>query len=448
MDNIYFRAVILIVAIFFGAGSWATARRRLHPAHRLSLDYMLSMFSITYALGGCVLFLFQADYLYRFYGAGAFLPNRTSFSLILVLTLAPYLVIPWTVTFMASVSRPKFLAHARAGIRAPAIRNDALIFASAAILMGSLVLLAPVVGTLASNAVNDLFATTSAASLYEQRQSVFENVSFVQGGIIYSVLPALSAILLFWRGPSPWLERATGSAVAIIAVIMNLGMFQIGPTLSFLLTCGFCYAVSRQGRLNVVAIATVGTLMLILLFLYSLIKVTGNQLSQAELFIMRLPIPLPYLIQMSGEYPNALSPHYSLPFELGQYMFPELRAAQGFVAMPQPSYIDAWFTYSPLFSIFVMLFISFLVTAFGNKFRRYGFDKGGDNQRLILWVVVAAPALYYAFQVDILALFVSSYSISFAAISSFSIFISSVILSGLTKGSSQVVNPHISLERE
>lgn len=448
MDNIYFRAIILIVAISFGAESWMVARRRLHPAHRLPLDYMLSMFSITYALGCCALFLFQTDYLYRFYGAGAFLPNRTSFSLILVLTLAPYLVIPWTVTFMASVSQPKFLVRTKAATRAPAIRNDALVFAVAAILLASLVLLAPVAGTLASNALNDLFATTSAASLYEQRQSVFENVSFVQGGIIYSVLPALSAILLFWRGPSPWLERAMGSAVAIIAVIMNLGMFQIGPTLSFLLTCGFCYAVGRQGRLNVVAIATVGTLMLILLFLYSLIKVTGNQLSQAELFIMRLPIPLPYLIQMSGEYPNAMSSYYSLPFELGQYMFPELRTAQGFVAMPQPAYVDAWFTYNPLFSILVMMFISLLVTIFGNKFRKYGFDHKDDNQRLILWAVVAAPALYYAFQVDILALFVSSYSITFASLSSIVILISSVLLSGLTKGPSRVAMSQISLERE
>lgn len=448
MDNVFFRAIIMVVAIAFGAGSWLTARRRLHPAHRLPLDYMLSMFSITYALGCCVLFLVQTEYLYRFYGAGAFLPNRTSFSLILFLALAPYLVIPWTVTFLARVSRPKLVPRARTSIRARPVRNDALLFASAIILLGSLAMLAPVMGALASNALNDLFATTSAASLYEQRQSVFENVSFLQGGIIYSVLPALSAVLLFWRGPSPWLERATGAAIAVLAVIMNLGMFQIGPTLSFLLTCGFCYAVSRQGRLNVVAIATVGSLTLILLFLYSLIKVTGNQLSQAELFIMRLPIPLPYLIQMSGEYPNALSSHYSLPFELGQYMFPELRAAQGFVAMPQPAYIDAWFTYSPFLSILVMLFISLLVTIFGNRFRMYGFDHEGGNQRLILWTVVAAPALYYAFQVDILALFVSAYSITFAALPSIAILMSSILLSGLTKGTLQAASPKTSLERE
>jgi hypothetical protein len=223
-----------------------------------------------------------------------------------------------------------------------------------------------------------------------------------------------------------------------MAVIMNLGMFQIGPTLSFLLTCGFCYAVSRQGRLDVVPVVTVGALTLMLLFLYSLIKVTGNQLSQAELFIMRLPIPLPYLIQMSGEYPNALSASYTLPFELGQYMFPELRAAQGFVAMPQPAYIDAWFTYSPFASFAVMLFVAWLVTLFGNRFRLYGFDPAGWNPRLILWAVVAAPSLYYAFQVDVLALFTSAYSISFAALPSIAVLVSSTLLSGLTKGRAPV----------
>ncbi|MDP5280675.1 hypothetical protein Q9Q95_17245 [Sphingomonas sp. DG1-23] len=422
MDFLLRIAIALLVLIVAGF-SWASARKILGPWHRLPLDFALAMLTATYTFGCGILYLFQIEYLHRFYGNGAFLPTRTSFTLILALAALPYLVVPWSTVVIAGFGRAGLPARIARAQALPPIRYDSLIIASLIILIGSGLILAPVLPTLASNALGDLFSITSAASLYTQRQLVFQNVTFLQGGIVYSVLPSLAAVILFWPGRWVFLSRVSGIALAVFATLMNLGMFQIGPTLSFFLTCTFCYFATRGGKVRTLAVAVVTSMVLIILTLYSTIKVTGNQLSQIELFLMRLPIPLPYLIQMASEKPNVDSEFISLPHELGEYMFPELRSAQRFVAMPQPAYIDAWFTYHPVISLAVLVLIGGMIVWFGNRLALSGFGSGGRNSRLILWASVAAPTLYYAFQVDIFALFTSAYSVTFVILPAIGILI-------------------------
>lgn len=417
------RLAVLLAAFVLASFSWISGRRALELWHKLPLDFTLAMFTATYAFGCAILYLFQIDYLHRFYGNGAFLPTRTSFTLILALALLPYLILPWSAVVFANLSKTVLSARLAHAASLPPIRYDSLIIASVLVLLGSGILLAPVILTLASNALGDLFSITSAAALYTQRQLIFQNVTFLQGGIVYSVLPSLAAVILFWPGKWVFITRLTGIALAIFATLMNLGMFQIGPTLSFFLTCTYCYFARKGGKIRALAVAITSSIVVVILALYSAIKVTGNQLSQAELFAMRLPIPLPYLIQMSSEKPNVESESVSLPYELGEYMFPELRSAQRFVAMPQPSYIDAWFTFHPIAALVVLIFIGGMIVWFGNRMATSGFGFPLKDPRLILWSSVAAPTLYYAFQVDIFALFTSAYSMTFVIMPALTILI-------------------------
>jgi hypothetical protein len=412
MDNIFFRSVVFVIVTAFSGGVWLHSRRRLPSAHRFLVDYTLGMYTLTYAVGCAILYLFQYDYLFRFYGNSVFFPMRTSFELVLLLAALPFMVIPVAVRMMLSFVRVPI-----AELSPNPIRTETKLIGLVLVLIPSLALIAPIAFELISNALGDLLTTSSAALLYSQRALVFEKVSFLQGGIVYSVLPVISAILLFWQGDgSKWILRVMGISLAILATLLNLGMFQIGPTLSFLLTCAFCYIVRQNGRVSLTTATTTAVGGSVVLGLYSVIKTSGTELSQAELFLMRLPLPLPYLIQFASEKPAGGVQITSLPLDLGEYMFPELRAAQRFVAMPQPAFVDAWFTYNPIVSLFVLMLVAALIVFLGNRMTKAGFGRTPSDPQLILWAVIAAPSLYYFFQVDIVSMFTSAYSIALVSL--------------------------------
>lgn len=421
------RVVIVLMAIAVCGYSWFFARRMLAGCYRLPLDYALGMYTLTYVIGCLILYLFQADYLLRFYGNTVAIPVRASYPLVLLAAALPYLVVPWVVVAFGGGRRPA-PARPRASLRPEAVIGGIVVM-----LAVSLVIIAPVARLLISNALNDLTSTTSVFALYAQRQEVFETVAFIQGGVIYSVLPPIAAIVMFWPSKKPFVTRAIGGALALFATLLNLGMFQIGPTLAFLLVCVFCYFVLRYGRVNAVAIATMIAIGSLVLGLYSLVKASTSEIGQVESFVMRMPIPLPYLIQMAGE-PAPGGSSLDLSFELGEYMFPQMRTAQSFVAMPQPAFISAWFNIHFLVGIAVLVMIGAMIVIFGRLFAANGFGEEERDGRLILWAVVAAPTLYYAFQVDTWNLFTSAYSITFCIMPTLAILTLNAMLPGPAPG--------------
>ncbi|AOW24481.1 hypothetical protein [Sphingomonas melonis] len=285
LDSIFLRLTVLVVAIVLVATVWSSLRRRLPRAHRFLTDYTLAMYGLTYAAGCCVLYLFRYDYLFRFYGNAVFFPTFTSFELVLFLGLLPFLVLPIMVAGILALTRGA-VTH----LPEDPIGTEAKTIGLALVLLPSLALIAPIAGQLMSNALGDLLSTSSATSLYTQRALVFEQVSFLQGGVIYSVLPAVAAILLFWQGQHPWMSRVLGAGIALIATLLNLGMFQIGPTLSFFLTCTFCYIVLRGGRISLPVAGGALFLGSVVLGFYSLLKTSANNINQIEIFLMRLPM--------------------------------------------------------------------------------------------------------------------------------------------------------------
>jgi hypothetical protein len=416
MDEYAFRAGIALIAVVLCGFSWIAARSRLYAWHRLPLDYTIGLFTLTYGIGCVILFVFQADYIVRYYGTSSLVPARVSYALILLVGAIPYIVVPWTVVILANLDTQRARTPTPV-MRGTPVRPEALFFSLAITLIASFAVIAPVAPMLVSNALSELSTITSAASLYSQRQEVFESVNFLQGGVIYSILPPVAAILLFWPGKRPWMARAVGGLVGVSAIVFNIGLFQIGPTLAFILTCVFCYAVLQHGRPNPLAIGLGLVVGIVVLGLYSFLKSSSSELGQIELFVMRMPIPLPFLIQMSGETAVPGTQGLSLAYELGEYMFPQLRAAHSFVAMPQPGFVDAWFTFNIFAGIAVLVFVGFLIAVFGRLFAAHGFGQQDQRDgRLILWAVVAAPTLYYAFQVDIINLIISSYSITFCTL--------------------------------
>lgn len=418
------RVITVLIAIALCGYSWVFARRMLASWYRLPLDYALAMYTLTYVIGCLIIYLGQADYLLRFYGGTIPVPVRTSYALVLLAAALPYLIVPWVVVAFAGGQRQERIAAPR-----PPLRPEAVIGGILIMLAVSLVIIAPVAPMLLGNALNDLTTTASVFALYAQRQEVFETVAFIQGGVIYSVLPPIAAIVMFWPAKKPLVTRTIGGALALFATLLNLGMFQIGPTLAFLVVCVFCYFVLRHGRVNPVAIATMIAIGSLVLGLYSIVKASTSDVGQVESFLMRMPIPLPYLIQMAGE-PSPGGSLVDLSFELGEYMFPQMRTAQSFVAMPQPAFVSAWFNIHFAAGIAVLVMIGGMIVIFGRLFAANGFGEEERDGRLILWAVVAAPTLYYAFQVDTWNLFTSAYSITFCIMPTLVILTLNAILPG------------------
>src|SRR5690606_15026257 len=82
--------------------SWMAARSRLPPWHRLPLDFTIGLFTLTYAIGCVILFMFQSEYILRYYGTSSLVPARVSYSLVLLVGAIPYIIVPWTVVILAS----------------------------------------------------------------------------------------------------------------------------------------------------------------------------------------------------------------------------------------------------------------------------------------------------------------------------------------------------------
>lgn len=410
-SDLLLRTMVLLVVLFAIGLLWISSRRTLPPAHRFLLDYTLSIFVATYGIGAVVLYLFRIEYLFRYFHSAMFFPTYASFGLVLALGLLPVAVVPALVRFGLSLRGRQ---PARSSRRSP-ITAETRSAALLVVLIPCLALVAPIAPQLLANSVFDLAATSDSASLYLQRAEVFESISSLAGGIIYSVLPSIAALLLFWGDRRPHVMVA-GIAIAILATLLNLGLFQIGPTLSFLLTCVFCFFVRRGGRVKLASAGIAAIIVVGVLTAYSSVKVTGSELSGPEIFVMRAPLPLPYLIQFAGEKSVLEGSSRTLALDLGDYMFPEMKTAQRFVAMPQPAYIDAWFSYGVGAGLLVLCLVAAAIVFLGNRLQESGFGQQGDNSRLMLWSTLSAPMLYYAFQVDIVSLFISSYGLPYVAL--------------------------------
>jgi hypothetical protein len=257
--------------------------------------------------------------------------------------------------------------------------------------------------------------TSNLANLYEQRRLAYDDISWIQGGIIYTTLPSIAIMLLLWPSPRPTALRVAGILVGILTINLNLGLYQIGPTLSFMLSFGYCFIVVSGGRINFRKLALPVLTGTVLLAAYSVIKTAGYQVDPLQAYLLRMPSSLPYLVQYAGEQPGTVSGgNFSLSFELAHYMYPDLAEYVGWIATPVPAFIDAYFTFSPLVGVLVLVIIGFMIALAGRSLEMSRLSGPPRSPQTIFTGMIAAPALYYVFQVDFMSLFNSAYSALFA----------------------------------
>jgi hypothetical protein len=386
-------------------------RRKLNYAVRLPIDFALALYFITFAIGCCLLYLFGTEYLFYIFGAGQFLPSRTSYDLVLAIAVAPLAVVPWMTLAFDRLIR---LRSPTAGPRLQ-VAEFAMWVGTMGTFLISLVVLAPVAGSLLSNAVIGMQNTVNLFQLYEQRRDTFNSISWLQGGIIYTTLPAIATILLFWPTKDRKVTLTVGAVIGITALLLNVGTFQIGPTLAFVLTYAFCFVAVSGGRIDLRRIALPGLFGIVLLGVYSIVKTSGYQVDPVQAYLLRLPAALPYLVQYAGEQPGAVqNSDFTLTFDLARYMYPELVQYAGWIATPQPAFVDAYFTFNIFVAAAVLALISLFIVIIGRIFMSSWVVGQKSSPMVIFTAVLATPFLYYSFQVDFMSLFNSAFSALFA----------------------------------
>jgi hypothetical protein len=409
--SLFLRLFILCILLVALGLNYLFVRRKLNYAVHLPLDFALALYLLTFATGCFILYLFGTEYLVYIFGYGQFLPSRTSYDLVLVIAAAPFAVVPWmTLAFDR-------LLRLRSGPvrRHLQVADFSMWLGTMGVFTISSIILAPVAGPLISNAAVGMQNTVDLFQLYEQRRATFDSVSWLQGGIIYTTLPSIATILLFWPTADRRATIVVGGFVGIVALLLNVGTFQIGPTLAFVLTYAFCFVAVSGGRINLRRIALPSLFGVALLALYSIIKTSGYEVDAIQAYLLRLPAALPYLIQYAGEQPGAVQgENFTLTYDLASYMYPELVQYAGWVATPQPAFVDAYFTFNIFASAIMLGMISLFIVITSRFFYSSWISEGRARPTAIFTAVIAAPVLYYSFQVDFMSFFNSAYSGLFA----------------------------------
>jgi hypothetical protein len=383
-------------------------RRALPSGTRLAFDFCLLLYAVTFHAGSSWLFLFQEDAINAYFGNAMAPPSGVSYTSVLLMSSLPLVVVPVSALLVHRLLGP--IKPLSGSARQP-VRETAIWLGVAISLVGIAAVNGELIFSLVRNAILELGATSTLGELYARRREALESLSALDTGLLYSTLPACAALLLFHAGTKHRLAaRVLGAVLAALTVLVNAGLFQIAPVLAFGLMCAFCLIVRHRDRIKPRHMVAAGVAAMLVLGSYLSIKSTerDDNVSVALQLALRMPVALPYLFQMADQDPELVESSDGLAFDLGEFMFPELRTRERFIAMPQPSFVNAWFQSGPVASLATLIVIGALVAMGGRWLHRAMAQKG---TRPVMVAIALAPALYYSFQVTLAEVLVSSYGV-------------------------------------
>lgn len=434
-DAFALRALLLLLGLAALAAAVGACRRSLTPGTRLAVDFALGLYALTFCIGVAALFLWQDGLVELYFGGDFPAPPRTPYGALLLLAGAPVLLLPVLALLTQQLLAPAPAERPPAGpAQAPSrIGHAALLLGVGASAAAAWALTGSLMPTLVDNTLSELGATSGLADLYARRQELFESLSALQAGMLYGTLPACAALLLFLPAGGAWAVRLAGLALAVAVVVINAGLFQIGPLLAFGLMLVLCAAVRLRGRIRPLHVALVALVGAAVFGLYESVKTSDAESSGPVLQLaLRLPIALPYLWEFAAQAPAEVAGSDSLPHDLGEFMFPQLRGPERFVAMPQPGFVEAFFQSGAAAALGVLAALALMAWLGGTALDRL--QRRGDVQRPVLVAVLLAPALYYGFQVQLRDVFVSSYGVVFPALPVLAVLAAHALLQLLAPG--------------
>lgn len=406
---ILLRALVLLVSYLTCAAVIWSCRRSFPAGIRLAFDFCMALYLVTFHAGSSWLFVFQDAAIHAYFGGALAPADNVPYGGLLMLSTLPLLVVPvaaWTVH--------RLVGRLPRKVNAEPPREAALWLGVALALAIVLAFTGELIPNLVGASLTQFGSTSTLGELYARRRESFEALNSIQAGLIYSTLPACSALLLFHGTSHSVAARLAGAALAVVAVLANIGLFQVGPLLAFGLMCALCMIVRYRERIRLRHAVVVTAAVMSLLGSYLAMKGSerDDNVSVPLQVMLRMPVALPYLFQMAREDPQAVAASSALPFDLGEFMFPELRTRERFVAMPQPSHVNAWFQSGAL-ALMATLFVVGGCVALGGRWLHRSMRAGAKSMSAS---IALAPLLYYVFQVTLTEVLLSSYGMLYVSL--------------------------------
>jgi hypothetical protein len=398
--ELFLEYIILAYSAIIMLVLWKPLWRNLGAGTRIVFGFTLGMYALSYLAGVLLLFVGREALIDKYYSGALPAPHATPYSVLLTIAVLPLPVVSLSIWLFHRRGKALIIDQHDGRDGDWSDRYAVLITIGLA-----LFLTRGILAELMANALNGITQTGGLIDLYARRMATFEALSTLQGGMIYGSIPACAALLLF-QNKSVW--RYFGIIVTALTLLLNIGLFQIGPILAFGLTILLIWLLlskpNQSGRKLIIAFMTGFGIF----SLYQGLKGDSSGQILTHL-LLRMPIALPYLWEYSQVSPLEIAASDSLSHDLGEFMFPELRRLERFVAMPQPAFIAAYFQYGLTASIVLLFLIGIGLALIGQMLDR------SRQRRQRVWIAVSfTPVMYYLFQVDIANALISSYSFIFS----------------------------------
>jgi hypothetical protein len=384
---------------------------------KLIFRFIFLSYLITHFVGTSIIFVFGEDALRAYFHSLVFPTTHVQNLTTLLLSMIPFFALT-LVSFLpiSNFKTSDFSFHQKALSRTERSALQAILVTTFFVFLLFLSLLGTRISDLLVNSIL-LGNISGSENLYLARTQAFDNINFVQGGLLYGTLPALTAGLLEYNGPKKFIVRMITATTGALVVFLNLGLYQIAPLFAFLFILTLTQLLRSPRKGIILRYATLGGLVFLGYSVYSSLKVTGGLSSVADSLlqiVMRMPVASPYLVDMKAQYAGSIVTSDYVPRLLGYHMFPDFMARGADISMPQPSFLVTWYHFGALASLSVFciaLILPFWLSKILMKSTR-GF---AGFQGAVLTYSLCHYA-YYLFQTSHVETFVSSYGIIFPLI--------------------------------
>lgn len=378
----------------------------------ISLSYL-----ITHFIGTSIIFVFGEGALRAYFHSLVFPTTHAQNLTTLLLSMIPFFALT-LISFLPTLSfnRQNSGFHQQNLSISYKSAPQAILTTTFFVFAIFLVLLGPNIPNLLINSIL-LGNINGSENLYLARTQAFNDINFVQGGLLYGTLPALTAGLLEYNGPNQFIVRMITAISGALVVFLNLGLYQIAPLFAFLFILTLTQFLRSPRKGIILRYAVFGGLVFLGYSVYSSLKVSGGLSSVTDSLlqiVMRMPVASPYLVDMKEQYASSIITSDYVPRLLGYHMFPDFMARGADISMPQPSFLVTWYHFGVLASLSAFC-IALVLPFWLSKMLMKSKESFAGFQGAVLTYSLCHYA-YYLFQTSHVETFVSSYGIIFPLI--------------------------------
>lgn len=406
-------ALIWVIVVLF----YKVANFNFTGFQKLIFRFICLSYLITHFIGTSIIFVFGEDALRAYFHSLVFPTTHVQNLTTLLLSIIPFVALTLISFLPASDFNKQHSAFRQRELSlADKSAPQAILITAFLVFVIFLIFLGNNIPSLFINSIL-LGNISGSENLYLARAQAFDNINFIQGGLLYGTLPALTAGLLEYKGKNKLFVRIITAIIAAFVVFLNLGLYQIAPLFAFFFILTIIQFLRSPRKGIVLRYAVLGGLIFAGYSVYSSLKVSGGLSSAVDSLlqiVMRMPVASPYLVDMKEQYASSIITSDYVPRLLGYHMFPDFMARGADISMPQPSFLVTWYHFGVLASL--SLFCIALVLPFWmSKILMKSQESFVGFQGAVLTYSLCHYA-YYLFQTSHVETFVSSYGIIFPLI--------------------------------